>query len=134
MFRKLSALVVLSAALAVPSASMAANRPAVALTAPKNVQVTRDANVCSDASGNALPCLVVNFTVTNSTQAAASCTVSVVELGGFVAFDSTVGASSTAGGAFTAPYTGQRRLTLVLTCNGSTVKEKKARVRVDATS
>lgn len=110
------------------AAAMAGNPNGVVLSAPKTVAVNY--THCSDASGNPLPCVTVDYTLTNNTASTVNCRVAVAETG-FTAFSGSLSAAQQVNGEVTTTYTsGMKSLTLVLSCNGTNVPGEKQKVRV----
>jgi hypothetical protein len=123
--RKLLAVGAAIFALAAATPAMAGS--GVTLTAPKFVSVNYTA--CQDPTGNTLPCVTVDYTVSNGTSSAATCSIYVLQIGFTISLGA-IAPRTAAGGGLTTPYTGFKRLTLSLTCNGSGVPSQTARVRV----
>lgn len=116
------------AALAICASATAGNPHGVVLDAPKLIQVNYDN--CQDPNGNPVACLSVDYTVTNNTSTPATCGIFVTELDFHITFGAPIGAGQTAGGGLTTFYLGQKALTFVLNCDGTTVPGETRRVRV----
>jgi hypothetical protein len=106
----------------------AGNPHGVVLDTAKTVAV--DYTHCFDTNGNPLACVSPDFTVTNNSDAAVVCDIYVEELNFDITFGGPIAAGTSAVGALTAPYSGYKRLTLVLSCDGSSVPGETARIRV----
>jgi hypothetical protein len=119
--------IIAALALAVSSAAMAGNPNGVVLDAPKSVAV--DYDHCWDASGTPLPCVSPEFLTTNNTSSYVACDIYVEELDFHISLGS-IAPGTSAGGGLTAAYTGYKRLTFDLSCNGSAVNGETARIRI----
>jgi hypothetical protein len=108
---------VIAAGLLAASLAAAGGYHGVVLNVPNKVPVNY--TNCYNDNGP-LPCVTPEFSVTDHTPEAATCLVTVEELGGFPVFYATIGAGQTLSGSFTTPYMGpNQKLTLDITCDNS---------------
>lgn len=117
------ALLVAAVVASVSAGNAAASaKSGITLDAPKTVTVV-------DGS------VVIPFSLTNSTESAATCTVLPTgPSGGQVAPPQTItiAPGATSESSFTFSYNGERRVTIFLTCDGQLVNNEKTRVSIIA--
>ena len=120
--------VITFAALALVGTAIGGNPHGIDLQTPKAVSVNY--THCVDRFGNPLPCVAVEYTITNNTNQTIMCLLYVKEIDFTVPFDP-IASGQTAGGGLVTGYTGgMKRLTFVLFCDGSIVRGETEKVRI----
>jgi hypothetical protein len=120
-----------SAVKAAASTDVPSSKGGITLDAPKTVAVVVSP-LCT-SNGEPQQCVIIPFSVTNTTGSAATCTVIVINQQGTAAappVTSTVAPGSTSEGSFNFFYQGERKVGLNLKCDGQLIQSQKRSVTI----